>query len=450
MKGCIDFNDPHRVNQGGLACDSVSSLRARHKEALDSIRRRGESWRTTRREGDPAAAAAAAGAKDGDGGAAALAVRTFVIDVHGWPAAGLCDGSSSGISSSSSGGGGSGSGGGGGSSSKGIGALGEDVLRSTQPFVVLPRYLTRHYGPLINETRNQLLSKHREVYEGRVDPTYSARRGVARDMSACKNVSDGTVPGGGDMRCSHCSKWSPLCKVMTRDADLIAIGQAYYNRVYARRKAKGKPPPVKAAMVMANAFSGRGANSGGNWHQDVKCKFSDFDSAEVCEEQMKCMVYLEDTYGHNGPFTMLVDYDRDALAARSKLSAQIPNNPGDDDRPHRFATRDIADATRLPPMSPLSSSSSSSSSSSDSPARTDARAAFAVELHAPAGTVICFDSGSVHHGKNLQRGHRAALTMYLTSPRRTAFSGRQRDWAEEVKRHLGRPPSFAVRPTYNI
>lgn len=39
---------------------------------------------------------------------------------------------------------------------------------------------------------------------------------------------------------------------------------------------------------------------------------------------------------------------------------------------------------------------------------------FAVELHAPRGTVICFDSGSIHHGKPLAAptATRAAATVY--------------------------------------
>ena len=47
---------------------------------------------------------------------------------------------------------------------------------------------------------------------------------------------------------------------------------------------------------------------------------------------------------------------------------------------------------------------------------------YTVELHAPAGTVICFDSGSIHHGKELERStsRRTAATLYLLE---TIFTG---------------------------
>ena len=195
-----------------------------------------------------------------------------------------------------------------------------------------------------------------------------------------------------------------------QDVTFRAIGQGYYDSIYSRIGKKVKPPTAASAMVMANAFSGNGANSGGNWHQDVKCKMTDFTRAEVCEEQMKCMVYLDDTFEDNGPFTMLLDYDRVELAKFSKISSLIRGNPPEDNRPHRFDTRDIAHMTNS-----LGGNGS----------------AFAVEIHAPAGTVICFDSGNVHHGKNLQRGHRTALTLYMSSPRRTLLPGSARDWLGE-------------------
>lgn len=43
--------------------------------------------------------------------------------------------------------------------------------------------------------------------------------------------------------------------------------------------------------------------------------------------------------------------------------------------------------------------------------------AFAVELHAPAGSVICFDSGSIHHGKRLVEGTRTGATLFFGDER---------------------------------
>jgi len=42
--------------------------------------------------------------------------------------------------------------------------------------------------------------------------------------------------------------------------------------------------------------------------------------------------------------------------------------------------------------------------------------AFVLELHAPAGSVVCFDTGNIHHGKRLAGGTRHAATIYFSSP----------------------------------
>ena len=40
------------------------------------------------------------------------------------------------------------------------------------------------------------------------------------------------------------------------------------------------------------------------------------------------------------------------------------------------------------------------------------------EVHAPVGSVVCFDSGSIHHGKRITgaTATRAAATVYFSSP----------------------------------
>eukprot|EP00966_Prymnesium_polylepis_P332574 7388062-Prymnesium_polylepis.1 len=44
--------------------------------------------------------------------------------------------------------------------------------------------------------------------------------------------------------------------------------------------------------------------------------------------------------------------------------------------------------------------------------------AFVLELHAPAGSVICFDSGNIHRAKPLHAGMtRSALTVYFAPVR---------------------------------
>lgn len=47
-----------------------------------------------------------------------------------------------------------------------------------------------------------------------------------------------------------------------------------------------------------------------------------------------------------------------------------------------------------------------------------------LELQAPAGSVVCFDTGNIHHGKRLAGGTRHAATIYFSSPRPAAVRWR--------------------------
>ena len=105
------------------------------------------------------------------------------------------------------------------------------------------------------------------------------------------------------------------------------------------------------------------------------------------------VVYLTDTYSHNGPFTMLIDYNRSEMSRRHVVSSALKGNGREDRRRHRFAETTIFREAR----------------------RTGA---FVLELHAPVGSVVCFDSGSIHHGKRVRSAmrRRSAATLYYSSP----------------------------------
>lgn len=109
--------------------------------------------------------------------------------------------------------------------------------------------------------------------------------------------------------------------------------------------------------------------------------------------QFKCLLYAEPVFGDNGPFELLVNYDRKQLA-RMQVSDPKELGPGGRSRWHRFTDETIANVTR-----------------------TGGGGAFVLELQAPTGSVICFDTGNIHHGKKLARGSRHAATIYFASPR---------------------------------
>jgi len=125
-----------------------------------------------------------------------------------------------------------------------------------------------------------------------------------------------------------------------------------------------------------------GENSGGGWHQDESAS-GDKMRADV-GMQVKCMAYLEDIRGRNAPFTMLLDYDRAYMTSLRFTDASK--------RTHRFHEDIITNVTAIGPAS-------------------------VVELHAPQGSVICFESGSIHHCKPLitADGGRHAATVYYNS-----------------------------------
>ena len=114
---------------------------------------------------------------------------------------------------------------------------------------------------------------------------------------------------------------------------------------------------------------------------------------------MKCIIYLDDVHASNGPFAMLVNYSRGEMSGRHVSAGEVVGivsshaSNHNNQRYHRFDVSTIAEAVRR-----------------------GKGTTSAVELYAPAGSAICFDSGSIHHGQEI-RGRRreplrrAALTV---------------------------------------
>ena len=110
------------------------------------------------------------------------------------------------------------------------------------------------------------------------------------------------------------------------------------------------------------SVTGPGAASGGGWHKDN------------LTPGVKALVYLDAVTPHNGPFTMLLGYDDRRVAA-------LPGRGG-----RRYAEAAVARAV--------------------------AEGARAQPLLAPAGTVIVFETSSIHRGAPATAGVRHALTNY--------------------------------------
>tara|TARA_B100000787_G_scaffold118643_1_gene88772 strand:- start:39 stop:512 length:474 start_codon:yes stop_codon:yes gene_type:complete len=141
----------------------------------------------------------------------------------------------------------------------------------------------------------------------------------------------------GDARCHNCQGRRASCRALADDPLLLAIARGYYE-------ANGHPghrPGVQ--KVMGNVVRGVGSNSGGGWHQD-----EEYVQSQAMPEpgaQFKCLMYAESVVGTNGPFTLLLDYDRKRLA-RFQISDPRPMGPESRSRWHRYSDETIDNVTR--------------------------------------------------------------------------------------------------------
>jgi hypothetical protein len=416
-------NDPFSAD--GLGCESAEALIGRTRKALDSLRQ--------------------------EGGA------TRVLDVHDWPVRGLCPE----LLLTPSGEGASGGAGGAirsahSRSSHGSASaaaelqqlaaatrLGAAVQRSSQPFVILPRYLG---ASVASRFALRALTTHWNA----IYPPGTRCRAATCECS--KLSRDGVSRDGklGDMRCHNCGQPAtitfpsqrPLSKTPLNDTNRSASGYGVAATAVTSAYRGGHPPcqslghdrlllalargffqahghpgfEPSVNRVVGNMVKGDGSNSGGSWHQDE----------EIPEQQMlpepgaqiKCMLYVDSVTSRGGPFTMLIDYDRAELARR-QVKSKLPLGPrgGLPGRLHRFHDADIAQVTGR------DGAADGGGSNGRVPSQRVGhegahRRAFALELHAPAGTVICFDAGNIHHGKPLEgSGARHAATVYFHPPK---------------------------------
>ena len=279
------------------------------------------------------------------------------LDVHGWPVEGLCAEEYSSPATAR--------------------LLGGLLQRSHQPFVVLPGFVGE-------DDNQQMLKDLRSRY-----PL------PHRPKTHCNIHDDGVANNkrDGDMRCENkknCDIWSDTCRKYMNDSFLQTFVDSFYGKELPEVARKGWRSHPRATI--ASLVRGRGANSGGTWHQDENARATKANLLDQVEQpdvvaQVKCLAYHASTRSENAPFTMLVDYNGTDML-RHHLAP-----PGFDKkrRRYRYTSETIQNV----------------SSSTD---------AFVLELIAPAGSMICFEAGSIHHGKELVAGDRYSMTVYFSEP----------------------------------
>ena len=207
--------------------------------------------------------------------------------------------------------------------------LGASIRRSTQPFLILPRH---HATVAARAALRDMGTSWNAIYPP--SPKCNASTCECSKFSLDGMSDDGKT---GDARCHNCQGRRASCRALADDPLLLAIARGYYE-------ANGHPghrPGVQ--KVMGNVVRGVGSNSGGGWHQD-----EEYVQSQAMPEpgaQFKCLMYAESVVGTNGPFTLLLDYDRKRLA-RFQISDPRPMGPESRSRWHRYSDETIDNVTR--------------------------------------------------------------------------------------------------------
>lgn len=169
---------------------------------------------------------------------------------------------------------------------------------------------------------------------------------------------------GSDLRIYGSEHASSLARRFHDDALFLEVGRAY------------RRGPLTNFSTLAARLTAKPGNqgSGQGWHRDA------------FYFQFKSMVYLSDVGLENGPFQILFGSHRALRVAFDSLVGRLDKPPAS-----RISTAQIA---RLLASTPKR----------------------ALPLPAPAGTVILFDSSTIHRGMPIQAGVRYALTNYFYAP----------------------------------
>jgi len=181
----------------------------------------------------------------------------------------------------------------------------------------------------------------------------ATREQLRRLMLQCNTTGEGQdarTMGAGRIARRHPDKYHLLVE-FEEDSRLRAWAASHLER-----------NSVTTSLLLGHVHAGQA--SGGGWHKDA------------LKRGFKSMMYLEDVDERNGPFSMLLDYNESRLQPQHRL----------DGRQTRFNDSTIA--------------------------REVALGARVHELYAPRGSVVVFETSSVHRGQPCKSGTRSSLTTY--------------------------------------
>jgi len=195
---------------------------------------------------------------------------------------------------------------------------------------------------------------------------------IETSINSYKNETHLTNGSGGDTRFYKFESVSNCAKIFSKDEFLLSIGEEYFGK------------KVSTHFVLGGKLefsSENNSSSGGGWHRD-----SD-------GTQFKAMVYLNDVKSNNGPFLFVTnsktsDAKRESIENYNSFWFYVK----------RFLKyRKIRDP-RYSEISILNFFRK--------------RKQIPIEIIAPKGTVVLFDSSYIHRGKIIEKGVRYTMTNY--------------------------------------
>ena len=229
----------------------------------------------------------------------------------------------------------------------------EHILARGEPYIVLPHYLDTH-------TVKKMVAAHKSFASGRCFA--NQRPGLYTVYQA--------------------DAFSQDFDRFTQDEALRAAASVFINassnQYVAAMDIFILMDMSRCKMWPGGTCGGRSSCSAGGWHVDRLAR------------GVKAILYLQDVRGHDGPFSALRGYpkrvDRFGFTAPDlKMCAGYDVEDSSGRHVLRYDTSDII-------------------------RKMHEQALHAVEVHAPAGSVILFDISTVHHGKNLLNSSRMSLT----------------------------------------
>lgn len=226
----------------------------------------------------------------------------------------------------------------------------------------------------INIVLSDLKKSGYAVLESYYDKDFcdSAILNIEKKIKSLDKNKNSSLGAGGDIRLFKFENISNEAKIFSNDQFLRNIGDEYIGKKLSTHFV------LAGKLEYSNNIK---ASSGGGWHRDSDGL------------QFKAMVYLNDVSSNNGPFLFVPNSKKkDAKRLKIKklnslifyikrfLKYQKIRDP-------RYSEDSISNFFKVSKQTPI-------------------------EISAPKGSVVLFDSSFIHRGKIIQNGLRYSLTNY--------------------------------------